>query len=312
LDKQAKIGLKIPKMKSNYSLDDLRCFCTVARWGSFTAAAEQLAIPLSTLSRRIRQLESDLQLRLLNRDAHRVVLTSTGEQYYQRCSALFEELLDIDEDLHRDKHRPSGKIRVSAPINSGSYFLRGIFYDFLQHYPEIQLDLHFSNSLIDIEAEGMDVVFRVGSPIVENWIVRPLKHLRFILCAPKEYDVSTITTPDKLCGHPIVLCRPMIPWHLQHQTTGQEFDYQPQKLVRLEVDEVGLLTHAVKTGLGIGYIPDYIAMPMIAAGEIQRVLPDWHGKVRTLMMLYRDRNNLPLRVRMFVEYVLQRFATMVD
>ncbi|MDF0533477.1 LysR family transcriptional regulator [Shewanella sp. A32] len=299
-------------MKSNYSLDDLRCFCTVARLGSFTAAAEQLSIPLSTLSRRIRQLETDLQLRLLNRDAHRVVLTSTGAQYYQRCSALFEELLDIDEDLHRDKHRPSGKIRVSAPINSGSYFLRGIFYDFLQRYPEIQLDLHFSNSLIDIEAEGMDVVFRVGSPIVENWIARPLKHLRFILCAPISYDISTITTPEKLCGHPIILCRPMIPWHLQHQTTGQEFDYHPQKLVRLEVDEVGLLTYAVKTGLGIGYIPDYFAMPMIAAGEIQHVLPDWHGKVRTLMMLYRDRNNLPLRVRMFVEYVLQCFATMAD
>ncbi|KFZ37657.1 LysR family transcriptional regulator [Shewanella mangrovi] len=295
-------------MKSSYSLDDLRCFCAVARLGSFKAAAELLAMPLSTLSRRIRQLESDLQLRLLNRDAHRVSLTNTGEQYYQRCAALFEELDDIDEDLHREKHRPCGKVRVSAPINSGSYFLRQIFYDFLQQYPDIQLDLHFSNSLIDIEAEAMDVVFRVGSPIVESWIARPLKDIHFILCAHAQYDVSDIHTPAQLCGHPLVLCRPMIPWQLQHKTSGEAYDYHPQKGVRLEVDEIAMLTHAVKSGLGIGYIPDYFALPMIAEGELVHVLPAWRSQVRTLFMLYRDRDHLPLRVRMLVEYVLQRFA----
>lgn len=295
-------------MKSSYSLDDLRCFCAVVRCGSFKAAAQQLSMPLSTLSRRIRQLENDLQLRLLNRDAHRVILTHTGEQYYQRCNGLFEELDNIDTDLHREKHRPSGKIRVSAPINAGSYFLRQIFYDFLQQYPEIQLDLHFSNSLIDIEAEGMDVVFRVGNPIVENWIARPLTHIYFILCAHAAYDISRITTPEQLNGHPLVLCRPIIPWHLEHKITGQEYDYQPQKGVRLEVDEMGMLAQAVKANLGIGYVPDYFAQPMIASGELQHLLPDWRSRVRTFFMLYRDRNQLPLRVRMLVEYVLQRLA----
>ncbi|MGL5668328.1 MAG: LysR family transcriptional regulator, partial [Shewanella sp.] len=78
-------------MKPNYSLDDLRCFCAVARSGSFKEAAQSLGMPLSTLSRRIRQLETDLQLRLLNRDAHRVILTSIGEQYFERSVALFDE-----------------------------------------------------------------------------------------------------------------------------------------------------------------------------------------------------------------------------
>lgn len=108
-------------MKPSYSLDDLRCFCAVARSGSFKDAAQSLGMPLSTLSRRIRQLEADLQLRLLNRDAHRVVLTSTGEQYFQRSVALFDELDDIDEDLHRDKHQPQGKfasLHRSMPVPS--------------------------------------------------------------------------------------------------------------------------------------------------------------------------------------------------
>ncbi len=72
----------MPIMKLNYSLDDLRCFCTVAQLGSFKAAAQQLSMPQSTLSRRIRQLEQDLALRLLNRDAHRISLTQTGDRYF--------------------------------------------------------------------------------------------------------------------------------------------------------------------------------------------------------------------------------------
>ncbi|MEI8633934.1 LysR family transcriptional regulator [Vibrio sp. PP-XX7] len=88
-------------------------------------------------------MEDDLQLRLLNRDAHRVSLTHAGELYFARSSVLCEELHDIDEDLHSEKHQPKGKIRVSAPINSGSHYLRPLFYDVLVQHPDIQLDLGF-------------------------------------------------------------------------------------------------------------------------------------------------------------------------
>ncbi|MBV1841529.1 MULTISPECIES: LysR family transcriptional regulator [Photobacterium] len=295
-------------MKPNYSLDDLRCFCAVARLGSFKQAAQSLSMPLSTLSRRIQQLETDLQLRLLNRDAHRVSLTHTGQQYFQRASALFDELSDIGEDLHRDKHEPKGKIRLNAPINAGSQFLRDIFFDFMVQYPDIQLDIGFSNTLVDIEAEAIDVVFRVGSPVVENWIARPLVDIHFIVCAQAGYPIDTITEPDALCGHPAVICHPMTTWELIHTDTRQEFDYLVGTGVRLEVDEIRMLTHAIKAGLGIGYIPDYHALPLIEAGKLSRVLPDWQSKARTLFMLYRDRDHLPLRVRLFVEFVLARFA----
>lgn len=294
-------------MKSNYSLDDLRYFCTVARLNSFKAAADDLSMPLSILSRRIQQLEQDLQLRLLNRDAHRVSLTSIGELYYQRSHGLFDELSDIGEALHNEKHQAKGKIRVSAPINADTQFLRNIFYDFLLHYPDIQLDLHFSNALIDIEGEAMDVVFRVGNPVVDNWIARPLKDIHFILCASPEHDISGLKQPTDLCGKPVIICHPMSVWQLVSMNNGQEYDYQATHGIRLEVDEIQMLTHGVKAGLGIGYIPDYYALPMIEQGELQHVLPEWRSKVRTLFLLYRDRQNLPMRVRLFVEFVLARF-----
>jgi len=294
-------------MKANYSLDDLRCFCAVAKLTSFKEAAISLSMPLSTLSRRIRQLEDDLQLRLLNRDAHRVSLTSTGEQYYLRSSALFDELNDIDNDLHKDKHQPKGKIRITAPIYSGKQYLRPIFYDFLLEYPEIQLDLRFSNELIDIEAQGIDVAFRMGNPSVEEWIVRPLKHAHNILCCHPSYSITDITHPEQLCDHAKIICFPLIPWRLENQVTKEEFDYHPNKTIRLEVDEIQMVTHAVKIGLGVSYLPDYLALPLIESGDIKQMLPEWRSKDRTLSMLYRDRNNMPLRVRLFVEYVLQHF-----
>lgn len=294
-------------VKYHYSLDDLRCFCMVARLRSFKDAAQSLGMPLSTLSRRIRQLETDLQLRLLNRDAHRVVLTSIGEQYFQRSASLFDELNDIDDALHREKYQPQGKIHVCAPVNAGVHFLRRLCYEFLLQYPEIQLDLSFSNSLIDIEAEGMDVVFRVGNPVVENWVVRPLKDIYFILCTHPQADISAIARPEDLCGHDTIICRPMTPWQLVHQETGEAFEYHPQQGVRLEVDEILMLTHGVKAGLGIGYIPDYFALPMVAQGELKLVLPDWRSQARTMSMLYRDRDHLPMRVRLFIEFIMAHF-----
>jgi len=294
-------------VKANFSLDDLRCFCAVAKLASFKDAAISLDMPLSTLSRRIKQLESDLQLRLLNRDAHRVTLTHTGEQYFLRSSALFDELDDIDHDLHKDKHQAKGKIRVTAPIYSGTQFLRPIFYDFLQENPEIQLDLRFSNKLIDIEEQGIDVAFRMGNPALENWIVRPLKYTHNILCAHANYIADDITHPEQLSNHATIISYPLIPWRLQNQETNEEFDYHPNKSVRLEVDEIQMVTHAVKAGLGISYLPDYLALPLIESGDIKRILPQWQSKDRAFSMLYRDRNNMPLRVRLFIEYVLHNF-----
>lgn len=294
-------------MKPNYSLDDLRCFCAVAKLGSFKEAASCLGMPLSTLSRRIRQLEQDLQLRLLNRDAHRVSLTHTGEQYFQRSNALFDELNGIDQDLHREKHQPKGKIRISAPIYSGKQFLRKIFYDFLLEYPEIQLDLRFSNSLIDIEAEGIDIAFRMGNPSVENWIARPLKYTHNILCCHPDYPIDKITHPEHLSDHSKIICFTLIPWQLVNKMTGEEFVYHPNKSIRLELDEIEMMTLAVKAGLGISYFPDYLAQALIERGELKRILPEWRSNDHTFSMLYRDRNNIPLRVRLFIEYVLQHF-----
>lgn len=295
-------------MKSRYSLDDLFYFCTIAKFGSFKKAAKELGIPLSTLSRRINKLEDEIQIRLLNRDSHRVTLTHTGERFYRQYINTFEDLMDIDEVLHKEKSQPIGKIRITAPINATYQFLRDIFGNFLIEYPEIRIDLRISNHLVDIESEGIDVVFRVGNPMVTNWVSRPLQDIQFILCGSVGMDPSNLLFPSDLPGFPCVICHPMTTWQLRHIRTGEEYDFQPTKNIRFETDDIEMLSRSVSQGLGIGYIPDYHANTMIKNGEIQRLLPKWGSQPRTLFMLYKDRENLPLRVRLLVDYVINHFS----
>lgn len=295
-------------IKSNYSLDDLRCFYVIAQMGNYKKASQHLGMPLSTLSRRIRHLEDDLKLRLLNRDAHRVTLTHIGQRYYHRCHTLFDELNDIELDLHKEKDQPSGKIRITAPIYSGKAFLSAIFSAFLLKYPEIQLDLRFSNTLIDIEKQGIDIAFRMRNPTIENWVVRELKLTRNILCCSSDQSLDDIKHPEQLNSHTKITCFRLVPWKLENAETGEKCEYYPRDSVRLEVDEIQMMTYAVKKGIGISYIPDYLALPMIERGELKRVMPNWQSEEQAFSMLYRDRENIPLRVRLFIDYVLAHFS----
>lgn len=261
-------------MKANYSLDDLRCFCIIVRLGSFKKASENLNMSLSTLSRRVRQFEKTIQLRLLNRDAHRVTLTHIGKIYYDRYSAIFDEIDHIDIDLYEEKNQPSGKIRIAAPIYLGKYLLSDIFCNFLLEYPEIQLDLRLSNDLIDIEKLGGDIAFRVRNPNVNNWVVRQLMFTRNFLCCHPDQTFDHITHPEQIKEVSKITCFRLVPWQLENQKTGKKCIYQPHNLVQLEVDEIQMMTFALKAGVGVSYILDYIASPMIERGEIKRILPN--------------------------------------
>ncbi|MDN3381553.1 LysR family transcriptional regulator [Pseudoalteromonas sp. APC 3358] len=297
-------------MAASYSLDDLRYFCTIVKLGSFKKASTSLDMSLSTLSRRIRLLEQALQLTLLNRDAHRVTLTHTGELYYDRYRKLFDEVECIEQALCDEKDQPKGKIRICAPIYMGKHFLSAIFCNFLLQYPDIQLDLRFSNNLIDIEKEGIDIAFRVRNPAIDNWVIRELKLTHNVLCAHPDYDYQSITHPEQLEEQSKVTCVGLVPWQLKNQQTSEEYSFNPNTHVRLEVDEIQMMKQAVESGVGISYIPDYIALPLIKAGKLKRILPDWQSKGQPFSMLYRDRKQIPYRVRLLIEHTLQHFTKM--
>lgn len=295
-------------MKLNYSLDDMRLFWVVAQSSSFKQAATILSIPLSTLSRRISRLETALQLRLLHRDAHKISLTATGKVYFERCGSLFSELNDISGELHADKHQPKGKIRIAAPHTLTTYQLSKIFNQFLRQYPEIDIDLSLSNNNIDVEAHHIDIVIRAGLISLDNWVARPLTSLDYILCcSTTESQWQQIDEPEQLMAMPVVISKPLVSWHLQHRDTHNVKEMTPGRNIRLAVDDVEAVSQALVDGVGVGLLPTFVAQPLIEKGTLMNIAPRWFGRSRPVYLLYRDRNNLPLRVYLLIDFLLAAY-----
>ncbi|MCW8994839.1 MAG: LysR family transcriptional regulator [Psychromonas sp.] len=295
-------------MKLNYSLDDLRLFWIVVQKGSFTKAAVELAMPLSTLSRRIHQLEKTLQLRLLNRDAHRISLTGTGRQYFERCDALFNEFQYISAELLGEKREASGKIHITAPVNLTKQWLGKALNAFLLQYPNIKIDLSLSNNNIDIVDQSIDIAFRGGESNIPEWIARPLYQQQFILCAnSKQTQWHALTHPTELDNYPIILGKPMNCWKLIESSTGELCEYKPKCTnIQFAVDDVKIVSQAIADGLGIGLLPDFIANPLIADGSITQIMKNWLGHKFPIYMIYRDRSNQPHRLRLLIDFILAR------
>lgn len=148
----------IPIMKPDYSLDDLRLFWLVARSGSYKKASQESGVPLSTLSRRISVLEDALTVRLLERNAHRVTLTESGEEYLDRCGPLFDELNDITHQLYSAKQSAKGKLHVAAPINLAQQWFVSLLSRFMLQYPQIDIELTISNKNIDLIENHVDLI----------------------------------------------------------------------------------------------------------------------------------------------------------
>ncbi|EKE80631.1 LysR family transcriptional regulator [Idiomarina xiamenensis] len=293
-------------MKLNYSLDDMHLFWLVARYGSFRQAAQQAGLPASTLSRRIKRLEQQLALRLLHRDAHRVTLTASGQQYLQRCGPLFGELTDISSELYHEVHGARGTIRIAAPVNSTQHWLGRALNRFLQRYPDIDIQLTLSNSNIDMNAQLIDMVFRVGDLPPSDWIARPLLQVPFMLYASQQQAAwLRLTHPSELAQVPLVVSTPITHWRLQHKHTQAHYLWVPQPAaIRLAVNDISVASQAVADGIGVGFLPLSMTTALRDSGELQAIMSDWIGQPRLIHMLYRDRDNLPQRVRLLIDFML--------
>ena len=298
----------IPIMKPDYSLDDLRLFWLVARSGSYKKASQESGVPLSTLSRRISVLEDALTVRLLERNAHRVTLTESGEEYLDRCGPLFDELNDITHQLYSAKQSAKGKLHVAAPINLAQQWFVSLLSRFMLQYPQIDIELTISNKNIDLIENHVDLAIRVGEMTTPDWIARHLTDIPFCLCmstAMMNTEVS-LSHPQALIHYPVVVSKPVQHWRLIHSVTQEEFNFDVAAKARFKVDDLHTAMNATLAGIGIGLFPVTMVAPYIADGKLQIVLPEWQGRKRPVYLLYRDRVNMPHRLRLLIDFILEQ------
>ncbi len=235
-------------------LDDLNLFRHIVENGSYTLASKKTGIPVATLTRRIQALEEDLKIKLLHRDARKLSLTETGQEFYERCAPLLEQLIAETDNLSECCQGTAGTLKVSAPSNIAMKMLQPMFTAFLTAYPEIKLDLSLFSDTSATQNEDRHALIRIGPQRDSSMIARKLRSVKDILVASPEYlaGQAPLLDASELSKHHLLKGWPLMRWRLSNKN-GQQFSITQQG--RFEASELRVVRAAAKDGLGIALIP---------------------------------------------------------
>jgi DNA-binding transcriptional LysR family regulator len=282
------------------SFSGLESFVRAADLLSFAKAGRLLGISASAVGKNVARLEQQLGVRLFNRTTRHTRLTQEGALFHERCRRILDELDDARAMMQDALAAPRGRLRVSLPT-IGYRFLLPMLPAFKARYPEIELDLDFNDRLVDVIAEGVDVAIRSGDLVDSQLVARRLGPFRFVLVA----------SPAYLARHGV----PHVPADLVHHAclrykfaTGgkiEEWDLPglPEQLLPgLLCNNMEAMLGAAIAGLGVAYMPDFLARDSLGRGELQRVLATHLVRQGQFSALWPSSRQLSPKVRAFVDF----------
>ncbi|MGY4495061.1 LysR family transcriptional regulator [Pseudomonas sp. TE3610] len=292
------------------SLSGLTAFVRAAELRSFVAAAQRLGISASAVGKSIARLEDSLGVRLLNRSTRHISLTEAGELFYARSSRVVRELEEAQAELSRQRDVPHGRLRISLPA-LGYRMLLPILPEFTRRYPQIELDLDFSDRMVDVIAEGMDAVIRSGEVLDSRLKSRSLGQFRFMLVAAPDYlaQRGVPACPEDLREHACLFYR----FHSNGQLQAWAFEGReglpPLELPgTLTFNNIEALIGAAVAGLGIAYLPDFTLGQYLREGRLCSLLEDRLVAGGTFSLLWPgSRQPLP-KLRVFIDFLAERLV----
>ncbi|RWG81698.1 LysR family transcriptional regulator [Mesorhizobium sp.] len=294
-------------------LNDIVVFARVVESGSFTAAARLLAMPKTTVSRRIAALEREVGVRLLQRTTRSLNMTDAGRLYYEQSSVALRTIEEANLHLAEARAEPSGTIRISAPVGFGAYFLTDAVVDFLAIYPKTKVELRLTDDKLNLVEDGIDVAFRTGVLQDSTLIARKLGSTHRLLCASPDYLArhGAPETPADLVHHHCVIAGPSAVgahWVLDGPS-GQE---TVTVAGRFAANEMQAVVAAAIAGYGIAQLPYGRAEAIIGEGQLRRVLADYTTPVGGLYVLYPSSRHLSPLVKAFIDLATERISNRVN
>ncbi|MEX1368863.1 MAG: LysR substrate-binding domain-containing protein [Nannocystaceae bacterium] len=288
-------------------LDEMETFLAVARAGSFAAAATRLERSASSASKLVSRLEQRLNARLLDRTTRSVTLTAVGERFYDECSQALELLSDAENAVLAKHHTVSGRLRATVPTGLGHEWLTCVLAEFVQHYPQIQLEVVYLDRRVDLVAEGFDVAVRVGAMPDSSMIVRRIASTRVSLVASPRFleRHGPIAQPEQLTELPCLLYaqedRGPGVWTLERDGETRRVAVRGPMVA----NSGRALVDAAACGLGLALVPELHSVRKLVAGELVRVLPAW-GSDKPVQVVHPSARLVPLKVRAFVDHLVQQ------
>lgn len=299
-----------------HDLNDLYYFAMVVEHGGFAAAERALGIPKSRLSRRIAQLEADLDVRLLQRSTRRFAVTDIGQSVYRHAQSMLSEAQAAREVVDRLSAEPRGQIKVSVPVSLAQQELAHLLPDFLRRYPQVRVQLHVSNRRIDVINEGFDVALRVRSHLNDDGslVLRSFGQIQELLVASPDYlnRCGRPQSPSDLANHTTLSMSDddnRQRWELQDsQGHVQHVELQP----RLMGHDFPLLNALAVAGMGIVLLPETVCADAVRAGSLEVVLREWRLPQGLCHAVFPSRRGLLPAVRVFIDYLAEHLPTQLE
>ena len=288
--------------------DKLRVFHAVAEAGSFTHAGDTLNLSQSAVSRQISALEESLQVPLFHRHARGLILTEQGETLNRAVREVFAKLAMTEALLTESKEKPSGRLKVTTTVGFGGSWLAPRLQAFLEAYPEISVTLILDDTDLDLAMREADVAIRMHPPKQPDLVQRHLMTMNWVICASPEYlkKHGVPQRAEDLDEHKLILFgghRPPVP-DINWLAEAGRRPGSPRRPL-LEVNNTRAIELAIRSGLGIGALPDFM---MPENDGLVRLLTELKAPKVDVYFVYPEELRNSKRVAVFRDFLLARLA----
>lgn len=292
-------------------VDLFRIFLRVVETGSFSRAADTLNMPRSTVSTAIQALESRVGARLLSRTTRTVSTTADGRAFYDVCLRLVADVEEAEGLFRQDKAAPRGVLRVDMPGRIGRLIVAPALPEFLQRYPDINIELGVTDRPVNLAEDGIDCVLRIG-PLQDSGLIgRRVGQLALVNVASPAYlaRYGTPATPQELSRHLAVGYASAFSGRVDDWEWMEDGQLRTCAMAaRVTVNSAEALIACCLAGLGLIQVPAYDVQQHLRAGDLVEILPEWRAEPMPMTLLYQHRRHFSNRLQVFADWLCALLA----
>jgi len=289
------------------SFNAIPIFVAVAETGGFSAAARELGLSKSAVSKRITQLEDQLGARLIHRTTRKLSLTEAGERFYEYAVTAVRAAQNAEDAVSELQGEPRGLLKIVVPMTFGLLHIAPLIPEFLKRYPHTRIELVMDDKPVNLVEQGFDLAIRAGDLPDSNLIARKLAPVHSVVCASEEYLAnSSVFTPEALSQANCILYSYSPNADIWEFAKTQSSDVIRVKVSgNYRVNSSEALKEALLKGLGIGRLPSFVAGEYIRQGALIQLFNEYRMPSKNIYALYPERNYMPAKVRAFLDFAIE-------
>ena len=290
-------------------LQAMRIFVRVAELNSFSGVAQQLGVARSVVTRQVAALENHLGTKLMARSTRRLTLTSEGASYLEKCRVILNLVDAAETGIAEERLAPRGLIRISVPLSFGLKRVMPHLLEFVRRYPEVNLDMDYSDRRVNLIEDGIDLSIRITHKLESTDVVRKISHSRLCVIASPDYlaRCGTPLHPAELTHHQCLgytIAGGQQAWQFLINDKLLSFPLRSQ----INANNGEALTEAAAQGLGITCQPDFIAQPYLASGKVKEILTNYSLPELGIYAVLPSNRQIPHRVRVLMEFLISEIG----